>query len=73
MKSRKVQGGTRGAFVEEFANEAELGASRGELGTVYKVTKQLCGKNSNPNLPVKDKHGNNISTKREQTVGGTLS
>ena len=33
MKSRKVQGGTRGAFVEELANEAELGASRGELST----------------------------------------
>ena len=56
------------AFVEELANEAELAASRGELSTVYKITKQLCGKNSNPSLPVKDKHGNNIATEREQTA-----
>ena len=55
-------------LVQELANEAELTASRGELSTVYKITKQLCGKNSNPNLPVKDKHGNNISTEREQTA-----
>ena len=56
------------AFVEELAGEVELAASRGELSAVYKITKQLCGKNSNPNLPVKDKHNNNISTEREQTA-----
>ena len=29
-------------FIEELACKVELAASRGELSTVYKVTKQLC-------------------------------
>ena len=55
-------------FVEELAGEAELAASRGELSAVYEITKQLWGKNGNPNLPVKDKRDDNISTEREKTA-----
>ena len=31
-------------FVANLAHEAEQGASHGEMSTVYKITKQLCGK-----------------------------
>ena len=44
-------------FVEKLANEAETAAAKGDLNTVYKITKQLSGQNNTCNKPVKDKHG----------------
>jgi hypothetical protein len=54
------------AFIEEVAEEAEQAARRGDMGTVYKTTKKLCGQNSSHAGPVKDKQGNTISTESEQ-------
>ena len=38
-------------FVEESANEAETAAAKGDLNTVYKITKQLSGRNNTCNKP----------------------
>ena len=52
-------------FVEELAQEAEKAAIKGELSTVYKITKQICGGNTCPPVPTKDKCGNVITNERE--------
>jgi len=54
-------------YLEERAEEAEKAAARGDLNTVYKITKELCGQSKQP-PPVKDKSGNIISTEREQAT-----
>ena len=42
--------------LEELANKAETAASRQEMSTVYKITKQICGNtNYRVNPPVTDK------------------
>ena len=56
------------AFVERLACRAEEAARKGELGAVYKITKQLCGKNTSQSAPVKDKDGNTLLTEREQAA-----
>ena len=56
------------AFVENMAGEAEQAAARGDMGTVYKITKQLSGSYNNCSTPVKDKNGNTLSTEREQAA-----
>lgn len=55
-------------FVEMLACKAEWAAARGEMGVVYKITKQLCGKKTGQSAPVKDKDGNNLLTKSEQAA-----
>ena len=55
-------------FVEKLANEAETAATKGDLSTVYKITKQLSGWNNTCNKPVKDKHGKLLTTEREQAA-----
>ena len=55
-------------FVEKLANEAETAAAKGNLNTVYKITKQLSGRNNTCNKPVKDKHGKLLTTEREQAA-----
>ena len=57
------------AFVEESAGDAERVAARGILSVVYRITKQLSGKNTNQSAPVKDKDGNNLTTEQEQAAG----
>ena len=39
-------------FVAKLANEAETAATKGDLNTVYKITKQLSGRNNTCNKPV---------------------
>lgn len=39
------------SFVKDLAREAEQAAARGELGTVYKITKRLCGRNISRSPP----------------------
>lgn len=56
------------AFVEELAGEAEMAAAKGELSTVYKITKQLSGQSNTYTKPVKDKQGELITTEREQAA-----
>ena len=56
------------AFIDELAGEAEQAAARRDLSAVYKITDRLCGSNTNHSAPVKDKDGNNITTKNEQAA-----
>ncbi|XP_071147395.1 uncharacterized protein [Mytilus edulis] len=53
--------------LEERAEEAEKAVARGDLRTVYKITKELCGQSKQP-PPVKDKHGKIITSEREQVA-----
>ena len=52
--------------VEGLAAEAESAAARGELSTVYKITKRLCGNYTTHPAPVKGNDGSTITTEREQ-------
>lgn len=54
-------------YLEERAEGAEKVAPRGDLRTVYKITKELSGQYKQP-PPVNDKKGNIITTKREQAA-----
>ena len=51
-----------------MAKEAEEAAVRGEISTVYKITKQLCNKNTSKSIPVKSKDGKVLTTEREQAA-----
>ena len=42
-------------YLEDLAETAEIAASKNEMRTVYKVTKQICGERRHRNIPVKDK------------------
>ncbi|CAG2224915.1 unnamed protein product [Mytilus edulis] len=53
--------------LEERAEEAEKAVARGDLSTVYKITKELCGQSKQP-PQVKDKNGKIITTEREQAA-----
>lgn len=53
-------------FIDGLAKEAEEAARRKEQGTVYKITRKLCGKSGPMNLPVKDKNGTLITSEAEQ-------
>ena len=53
-------------FVDQLAKDAEDAAARGELSTVYKITKKLCGKKISQSMPLKNKDGSNISTEGER-------
>lgn len=55
-------------FIERLASETEEATEKREFGTVYKVSKQLCGSNTNHSMPAKDKKGKVITTKREQAA-----
>ena len=54
--------------VEEMANTAEQAAIRGEMSTVFRITRQLCGKPTNRAGLVKDKNGAHITTEKEQSA-----
>ena len=54
------------SYVEGLAAEAESAAARGELSTVYKITKRLCGNYTTHSATVKGKDDSTITTEREQ-------
>ena len=54
------------SYVEGLAADAVSAAARGELSTVYKITKRLCGNYTTHSAPVKGKDGSTITTKRKQ-------
>ena len=54
------------SYVEGLAAEAESAAARGEMSTVYKITKRLCGNYTTHSPPVKGKDGSTITTECEQ-------
>ena len=45
------------SYIDELAESAEKASSKGEMGTLYQITKTLSGKFSLPKVPVKDKGG----------------
>ena len=52
------------AYIDSLATEA---AKRSQQGTVYKITKLICGKyQANGNTIIKDKQGFLLMTEREQ-------
>ena len=55
-------------FIKKLASEAEEAAEKRDFGIVYKITKQLCGNNTNHKMRVKDKQGKVITTEREQAA-----
>ena len=57
-------------FIKTLASEAvrKQHLEKRDFGTVYKITKQLCGNNTNHSMPVKDKQGKVITTEREQAA-----
>ena len=65
---KRSAGRDKRVFVEELANEAETAAAKGDLNTVYKITKQLSGRNNTCNKPVKDRQGKLLTTEREQAA-----
>ena len=56
------------AFVEDMANKAEQAAAKGEMSTIYNITKKLSGKYTNQSAFVKDKDGNILRTEEEQAA-----
>ena len=52
--------------VENLAQEAEEASKRGELSVVYKISRQLCGKNKNNDMPVVNKDGLLLTTEKDQ-------
>ena len=56
--SEKSARSDKRSFVEGLAAEAECAAARGELSTVYKINRRLCGSG-------KGKDGSTITTERE--------
>ena len=67
-KEVKRSAGRERVFVEEVTNEAETAAAKGDMNTVYKITKQLSGRNNTCNKPVEDKQGKLLTTEREQAA-----
>ena len=56
----------KGNFVEQLANEAEAAGSKGEIKTLYNITKQLSGKPPTSNTPIKDKDNKTLTQLEEQ-------
>lgn len=70
-KDREVKRSARKdkrVFVEHLASEAEKAAAYGNLGTVYKITKRLCGRCTNQTTHVMDKNGNICTSESEQAA-----
>ena len=68
-KDKEVKNSARNdkrAYVKGLAAEVESAAARGELSTVYKITKRLCGNYTTHSALVKGKDGSIITTEREQ-------
>jgi len=53
-------------FVENFATETEAAAQKQEQGTVYRITKQICGGQRRGKAPICSKQGALLTTEKEQ-------
>lgn len=45
-------------FLKSMDAEAEAAANRGDLKTIFNITKKLSGKKHTPNTAIKDANGN---------------
>ena len=55
----------------ELAETAEKAASKNEMGTVHRITQQLCGEKRRRNIPVKDKQGSLLTSEQDRDVRWT--
>ena len=55
-------------YVEHLAQQAESACGKGDIKSLYNITRQLGGMPSNNNTPVKDKNGETL-TKLEDQLG----
>ena len=63
-KNKEVKKATKKdsqTFIEDRAEEAEKAAAEQRMGDLYQITRKLCGKRRNTNMPVRDKHGKLIT------------
>ena len=60
MEVKKSARSDKRSFVEGLATEAECAAARGELSTVHKITRRLCGNYTNHSASVKGNDGSTI-------------
>ncbi|KAL1267682.1 hypothetical protein QQF64_033045 [Cirrhinus molitorella] len=70
-KDREVKRSARRdkrVFAENLAREAEKAAAFGNLGAVYKISRQLCGNHTIQNTLIRDKKGNICSSEHEQAA-----
>ena len=54
--------------MEELADKAKKVTAKGDLNTVYKITKQLSGQSNTHIKPIKDEEGKVITTEKEQAA-----
>ncbi|XP_048743004.2 uncharacterized protein LOC125656441 [Ostrea edulis] len=72
-KDREVKRSARKVkrkYTDDLAEEAERAATHGELSTVYKITKQLCGNKTSKTRQVKDKQGNSLMRRKNKQRDG---
>lgn len=56
------------AYVGDLKNKAECAAARDEMGAIYKITRQLSGRNTSQPTFIQDKDGNILMTEHEQNT-----
>ena len=69
QKNRAVKKKTkrgRKSYIDELASEAEVAAKQHNPKELYKITRQLAGRNRSTNRPVKSTHGNLLTKESQQ-------
>ncbi|XP_063430487.1 uncharacterized protein LOC134712639 [Mytilus trossulus] len=69
VKDKEVKRKTKAdkaIYLETLPKEAETAASKGELSTVYKITKELSGKHMSSSVPCKSKDGKTLASESLQ-------
>lgn len=54
--------------MDKLAREAEIASTRGNLSSLYKITKLLSGYNIKPSVPVLDKSGGKVTTEQQEAA-----
>ena len=58
--------GDKKKYVEQLAEEAERACNKGDIKSLYNITRQLSGRTSNTNTLVRDKNGKALTKPEEQ-------
>ena len=69
VKHQEVKGSVkddRRHYYDELATRAETAAEQRNMKELYNITRQLSGKSSKSEKPVKDKNGNTMTTMEDQ-------
>ena len=57
-RNKTVKKKTKKTYVQKLANEAEVAARQNTSRELYKITRQLAGKNKSTSRNIRDKEGN---------------